>query len=118
MTNHKWRPKKDPWLPPDYDNSVTYAVRAFANGEANDGQQKLVWSWLMYVTGAGDEFADLSFRPGADGQRSTDMAEGKRFVGLQFRKQLHEATTPKTETKQQFDDKTFLEKVKDGQARR
>jgi hypothetical protein len=116
--NRVWRPKKDPWLPPDYDEQTVYAVRALVNGQANEGQQKLVWSWLMYVTGAGDEFADLSFRPGADGQRSTDMAEGKRFVGLAFRKMLHAAVTPQAETKKQFDDKTFLEKVKDGQARR
>ncbi len=94
-----WRPKKDPWMPADYDEMTCYAVKAFANGTANEQQQRLAWDWLMYLTGAGDEFQDLSFRPGADGIRATDFAEGKRFVGQQIRKLLHpavlEAVTPK-----------------------
>lgn len=89
-----WKPKKDPWNPADYDDDVVYAVRAMNLGQANEGQQKLAWSWLMYVTGAGDEYADLSFRPGATGERDTTFAEGKRFVGLQFRKMLHPSVTP------------------------
>lgn len=89
-----WKPKKDPWNPPDYDDEVVYAIRAMNTGTASDGQQKLAWSWLMYVTGAGDEFADMSFRPGPTGERDTVFAEGKRFVGLQMRKMLHPSVTP------------------------
>jgi hypothetical protein len=90
-----WLPKKDPWLPPDYDEKVVYAVRALFKGNANDAQQRTAVEWLMYVTGASEEYADLSFRPGVDGQRSTDFAEGKRFVGLQIRKMLRPEVTPK-----------------------
>jgi len=91
-----WRAKAQPWLPPDYDDDVVYAVRALTTGTANDGQQKLAVRWLMYVTGASEEFADLSFRVGgAEAQRATDFAEGKRFVGLQWRKMLHPLVTPK-----------------------
>ena len=90
-----WRPKQNPWDPPDGGEAVVYAIRALADGKANDGQQKLIWNWLGYITGTGDSFADLSFRPGEDGRRNTDFAEGKRFVGLQIPKQLHPALTPK-----------------------
>jgi hypothetical protein len=96
MSNEKsWSPKKDPWMPPDYDDVVVYAIRALALGKANAHQQGVAWKWLQYVTGASDEFADLSFRPGAEGQIATTFAEGKRFVGLQIRKMLHPALTPK-----------------------
>ena len=96
MTSQRnWKAKKDPWFPADYDDEVVYAVRALHSGTANDGQQKLVWSWMMYITGAGDEFADMSFRPGPTGDRDTTFAEGKRFAGLQLRKMLHPAVTPK-----------------------
>lgn len=98
MTSPKaWRPKKDPWAPADYDDDLIYAVRAVNLGQANEGQQRLVWSWVMYLTGAGDEFADLSFRPGPQGDRDTTFAEGKRFVGLQLRKMLHPSVTPTEE---------------------
>ena len=98
MTSKKqWLPKAEPWKPADYDDDVVYAVRALYAGVATEGQQKLAWSWIMYVTGAGDEWADLSFRPGAAGERDTVFAEGKRFAGLQLRKMLHPAVTPKPE---------------------
>lgn len=96
MTERTWLPKAQPWEPGDYDEEVVYAVRAFFKGDALPHQQLVVRDWLMYLTGASEGFADLSFRPGADGgQRATDFAEGKRFVGLQVRKMLHPATTPK-----------------------
>lgn len=93
-----WKPKKDPWHPPDYDDETVLAFRAFHAGLTNKGQQQLVWSWLMYVTGAGDEFADMSYRPGPNGDRDTVFAEGKRFPGLQMRKMLHPMMTPKAMT--------------------
>ena len=94
-----WKPKLRAHDPADYDPEVVYALRAMHDGAALPHQQKLAWEWLMYVTAAGDGFADLSFRPGPDGQRETDFAEGKRFVGLQMRKMLHPSVTPKTPTK-------------------
>jgi hypothetical protein len=90
----KWLPKKDPWLPPDHDEAAIYAIRALASGTANDGQQKTAWAYLMYVTGASEEFADLSYRTGPQGDRDTAFAEGKRFVGLQLRKLFRPELTP------------------------
>ena len=90
-----WLPKPLPWDPPNAGEQVVYAVRAFAQGKATDHQQRLLWEWLGYVTGTGDAWSDLSFRPGGEeGRRHTDFAEGKRFVGLQLRKQLHPSQTP------------------------
>lgn len=93
-----WKPKERPWEAPDYNPEVIYAIRALFNGEALPHQQKMAWEWIMYVTAAGDGYQDLSFRPGSDGVRATDFAEGKRWVGLQLRKMLHPAVTPKTIT--------------------
>jgi hypothetical protein len=84
-----WRHRKHPWEPAEYSEEVIYAVRAMKDGTALPHQQQLAWRWLMFVTAAGDGFDDLSFRPGGDGPRETDFAEGKRFVGLQMRKMLH-----------------------------
>lgn len=93
-----WMPKKDPWAPPDLTDDVIWAMRAFSKGTAGEGQQRIVWNYLMYLTGTGDQFADLSFRPGPEGVTATAFAEGKRFVGLQLRKPLHPALTPKSKT--------------------
>ena len=95
MINRNWRPKKEPWMPVDYDDDVIYAVRAVEKGIASPSQQKLFWDWIMYTTGAGEQFQDISFRPGADGVRATDFAEGRRFIGQQVRKMLRPELTPK-----------------------
>lgn len=93
-----WLPRRLPWASPWYDDDIVLAVRAVADGVANQGQQKLFWRYLMYVTGASDEFADLSFRPDdLGGDRGTVFAEGKRFVGNEIRKMLRPELTPKTE---------------------
>jgi hypothetical protein len=87
-----WLPKEHPYHPPDYDEHIVMAMRAFASGTANDGQQKIVWDWLQYATGTG-QWADMTFRPGGvDAERESAFAEGKRFVGLQILKLLHPAT--------------------------
>ncbi len=87
MSEVDWKPKAYPWDAPEYDPQVVYAIRALRQGEALPHQQKLAWNWLMYVTGAGDGFSDLSFRPDSHGgERATCMAEGKKFVGLQMLK--------------------------------
>jgi len=91
-----WKTHKDPWFPPDYDEDVIGAVRAFSMGIATISQQKLVWAYLMYVCKSSDEFADLSFRPGPDGEKASTFAEGKRFVGMQIRKLLRPELNPKS----------------------
>ena len=90
-----WAPKKDPWMPPDRDDAVIWASLAFSKGLATESQQRLLWDWMMYQTGAGDGWADLSFRPGEEGRRATDFAEGKRFIGLQLKSNLHPLRRPK-----------------------
>lgn len=77
------------------------AVRSFSSGVANEHQQALVWDYLMYLSGASEKFADLSFRPGPDGERATSFAEGKRFVGMQLRKLLIPALIPDGEEQPQ-----------------
>ena len=94
----EWRAKAKPYFPPDWDEDVLWAVRQLSQGKASSGQQHVLWDWLMYVTAASDEHADLSYRPGnEEGRRDTDFAEGKRFVGLQVRKMLNPALTPTPE---------------------
>jgi hypothetical protein len=88
----RFSPKKHPYEPVDYDELVVMAVRALSTGTANSAQQAEVWAWLQYVTGTG-EYADLSFRPGgAEAERESAFAEGKKFCGLQIMKMLHPAT--------------------------
>ena len=36
----------------------------------------------------------MSYRPGEEGRRDTDFAEGKRFVGRELFKLLHPLLTP------------------------
>lgn len=91
MHKTEWISRANPWEPPQYDDDVIYAIRAFHSGSANEGQQKLVWRWFQYACGSDD----ISFRPDdKGGQRATDFAEGKRFMGQQLRKFLHPAMTP------------------------
>lgn len=77
-----------PWLPAPYDETVTWAVRAFAKGLATEGQQQIVWHWIMRASGVDDQ----SYRPGHPDD--TAFAEGKRFVALQLRKQLSPLVDP------------------------
>ena len=88
----RFLPKAKPYEPVDYDERVVMAIRALWTGTANDAQQGEVRDWLQYVTGTG-AFADMSFRPGgAEAERETAFAEGKKFVGLQILKMLHPIT--------------------------
>lgn len=91
-----WADHKLPWHPPEYDDDVVYAVRAVAEGIASPEQQKLFWRYLMYATKASEEFQSLSFRSDdAGGERGTTFAEGKRFVGMMFRKLFRPELTPR-----------------------
>jgi hypothetical protein len=94
MIEKNWTPKKEPWLPHDYDDNIVMAIRALVSGTANSGQQIQVWEYINYICGSSDKYMDLSFRPGVEGQIATTFAEGKKFVGLQLRKLLHHALTP------------------------
>lgn len=90
-----WLPKKDPWMPGDYDEPVIWAVRAFSKGAATESQQRLLWDWMHYLAGLGDEFADLVYRPGDSGDRDTVFASAKQWPLLQMRKLLRPELTPR-----------------------
>jgi len=84
-----WEHKLLPHEPVDWDEDVAYAVRALQAGVANDGQQKLAWSWLIYVSGVDD----WAYRPDSAGTGARDVVLGKQFVGHSFRKMLSEEVT-------------------------
>lgn len=74
-----------PWRPPAFEDADVAAVQALERGNASPDQQKRALRWII-EKGAGTY--DLSYRPGTEGQRDTDFAEGRRFVGLQLVKLL------------------------------
>jgi hypothetical protein len=80
-----------PWVPAAYEDEDIRAMRALAAGVASDTQQKRALNWIVNDAAG---YYDLSFRPGPDGARATDFAEGKRSVGAQIVK-LTKAT-PRT----------------------
>lgn len=87
----KTAPKKPPqvddhasWKPAEWEPGDASALQALANGEANPHQQKRALDWVIRAAGT----YDLSYRPGATGDRDTSFAEGKRFIGLQIVKLL------------------------------
>lgn len=67
--------------PAPYDDAVIYALRALADGKASAGQQQAALKWIIEQAA---KAYDVSYRPGADGDRETAFAEGRRFVGLQI----------------------------------
>ena len=95
MTDKQWLPKKEAWLPVDYDDDVVLAVRAVEKGVANAGQQQLFFEWLRYLCAADD----WPFRPGDT--RETDIMLGRQFVWSQISKMDNPALTPKTREKPQ-----------------
>jgi hypothetical protein len=103
-TNLPWMPKAEPHFPPwgSGDPEIVMAIRAWKTGTANAGQQQLAWAYMMFITGASEDFADLSYRSDEKGgRRATDFAEGKRFIGLMIRKLLRPEFTPKPQAQTQ-----------------
>lgn len=96
-----WAPKAEPHLPPwgSGEAEIVYAIRAMQGGIANAEQQRIAWRYMMFVSGASQEFDGLSYRPDGPigGERATTFAEGKRFVGLMISKLLRPEYTPKSE---------------------
>lgn len=75
-----------PNLPAPYDHDLVMAMRALADGKANDGQQKAALDWI--ITRASNLY-DMSFRlPDEGGESATSFHEGRRFVGSQIVKML------------------------------
>jgi hypothetical protein len=98
-----WRPRKNPWEPGDgpLDEAVVASVRAFARGKASESQQKLVWDWLHYLAGVGDEWINLVYRPGSGGDRDTSFAAGMQWPIIQMRTLLRPEFNPKPKSPEQ-----------------
>lgn len=80
-------PPREPWAPPHYDEHDIGTIKALHAGRASEQQQQHALR-LIVEKMAGTY--DLSFRPGGiEGQRATDFAEGRRFVGLQLVKLIN-----------------------------
>lgn len=81
--------RRNPWEPPrDLGKKETRAefaadcraIQLLVQGTCPDYLQKRALAVIIDLCGT----YDLSFRPGVDGARATDFAEGKRWVGLQI----------------------------------
>lgn len=70
-----------PWLPVKYDKADVSALQALRRGEADPDQQIRA---LEYILETISDRNGMSWRPGPDGARETDFAEGRRFVGNQI----------------------------------
>ncbi len=70
-----------PWMPVKYVKADAAALQAMKRGEATPDQQVRA---MEFIVGKISDRNGMSFRPGPDGARETDFAEGKRFVGNQI----------------------------------
>lgn len=75
-----------PWVTPAYELADATAIKALAAGTADIEQQKRALAWIINK-GAGTY--DMSYRPGYEGQRDTDFALGRAFVGQQIVKLIN-----------------------------
>lgn len=75
----------NPWLPTNYVAADVSAIQALERGEATPDQQKRALNWIIVHAA---KTYDQSYRPGTEGQRDTDFAEGKRYVGNEIVKML------------------------------
>lgn len=77
-----YAPQAKAYVPAGYTKPDVYAIKALQNGIATPEQQKAALWWIINI--CADTYG-MSFRPGGpEGQRETDFAEGKRFVGNQI----------------------------------
>jgi hypothetical protein len=76
-----------PYTPPTYQKADCTALIALSQGTANEFQQKRILELLVNRL---CETYGLSYRPGgAEADRDTAFAEGKRFVGTQIVKLIN-----------------------------
>jgi len=90
----KFKPPVNPWEAPEMSEAEVMAIKALAAGNASAPQQRIALITIL------QKFCctyDMSFRPGADGARATDFAEGKRFVGARILNAIDRPLPPRTE---------------------
>lgn len=75
-----------PWLPTAYDIADAGGLQALQRGDATPDQQKRTLDFvIVQLCGTYEQ----TFYPGADGQRNSDFAQGRRTVGLEIVKLLN-----------------------------
>lgn len=78
---------KEPWAYAPYDDDDIRAIKALAAGKASEGQQRIALAWIIHNAA---RTYDMPFRPGGiDGQRNSDFACGRIFVGQQVIKLIN-----------------------------
>lgn len=70
-----------PYAPVPYTKGDVIALQCLAEGTADPEQQRVALAFIIEKLA---RTYDVSYCPGADGDRETAMAEGRRFVGLQL----------------------------------
>lgn len=81
------KPRDQAWKPADYDLPDIAAVKAVAAGEATPDQQRRALDWIIKTAAA---TYDEPFRSDADGgERETNFALGRAFVGRQVVKLIN-----------------------------
>lgn len=84
---NKMKPRDPPWLPAKYTYSEVVAIRALAEGKANEHQQVTALKW---ITAAAAMTYDEPFYSDPDGgERNTAYACGKAYVGKQILKLIN-----------------------------
>lgn len=74
-------PQFEPWKPAVWEIPDAAAIQALQRGDASADQQQRA---LKFIVNTLAGTYDGSFRAGADGDRVSAFAEGKRHVGLQI----------------------------------
>jgi hypothetical protein len=76
----------DPWCPiqlrPECKKSDANLIQQLFSGTLDKGEAQLRAVRFIVETLCGTY--DLSYRPGEDGRRDSDFAEGKRFIGSEL----------------------------------
>lgn len=81
LSRDEIRERQSAWYPKPYDIGVAAAIKGMAAGTATTEQQQHGMRWIIStLCGTYDQ----SYRPGEEGRRDTDFAEGARNVGLQL----------------------------------
>jgi len=93
----------NPWEAPELSPAEVLALKSLAAGTASAPQQRIALVTIL------TKFActyDMTFRPGPDGARATDFAEGKRFVGTRI---LNAIDRPLPPSQEKTDERTSPE---------
>mgnify|MGYP001606599485 CR=1 FL=1 len=74
-----------PWMPPKWETEDVGALQALQRGDAEPHQQQRALKFI--IEGLAGAY-DAHYFPGPEGQRNTDFALGRAFVGQQMVKLL------------------------------